>query len=69
MKIDAPGAPVRATTTTRHETISEGIYEQILQVAADAAGEQEFLSALTKEDRRALAVQLKKLLAGLEPTP
>ncbi len=38
-------------------------------VAADAGGEQELLSALTKEDRRALAVQLKKLLAGLEPTP
>jgi len=38
-------------------------------VTADAAGEQELLSALTKEDRRALAVQLKKWLAGLEPTP
>jgi DNA-binding MarR family transcriptional regulator len=38
-------------------------------VTADAAGEQELLSALTKEDRRALSVQLKKLLAGLEPTP
>ena len=37
-------------------------------VAADASGEQELLSALTKEDRRALALQLKKLLAGLEPT-
>ena len=36
MKIDAPGAPVGATTTTRLESISEGIYEQILQVAADA---------------------------------
>jgi DNA-binding MarR family transcriptional regulator len=38
-------------------------------VTADAAGEQELLSALTKEDRRALAVKLKKWLAGLEPTP
>jgi DNA-binding MarR family transcriptional regulator len=37
-------------------------------VAADATGEQELLSALTKEDRRALAAQLKKWLAGLEPT-
>ncbi|HLB09254.1 MAG TPA: ATP-binding protein [Gemmatimonadaceae bacterium] len=36
MKIDAPGAPIGATTTTRHESISQGIYEQILQVAADA---------------------------------
>lgn len=38
-------------------------------VDADAAGEQELLSALTKQDRRALAVQLKKLLAGLEAPP
>ena len=38
-------------------------------VTADAGGEQELLSALTKEDRRSLAAQLKKLLAGLEPTP
>ena len=38
-------------------------------VTADAAGEQELLLALTKEDRRALAVQLKKWLAGLERTP
>ena len=38
-------------------------------VAADAAGEQELLSALTKEDRGALVLQLKKLLTGLEPTP
>ena len=36
-------------------------------VDADAAGEQKLLSALTKQDRRALAVQLKKLLTGLEP--
>lgn len=36
-------------------------------VEADAAGEQKLLSALTKQDRRALAVQLKKLLTGLEP--
>jgi PAS domain S-box-containing protein len=36
MKMDAPGAPVGATTAARHESISEGIYEQILQVAADA---------------------------------
>ena len=37
-------------------------------VDADAEGEQKLLSALTKQDRRALAAQLKKLLAGLEPT-
>ena len=36
MKVQAPGAPVGATTTTRHESISDGLYEQILQVAADA---------------------------------
>ena len=63
---------------TRHPSDRRGVLvsltdagRKVLEqaVAADAAGEQEFLSALTKEDRRALAVQLKKLLAGLEPTP
>jgi DNA-binding MarR family transcriptional regulator len=63
---------------TRHPSDRRGVLvtladagRKILEqaVAADAAGEQELLSALTKEDRRALAVQLKKLLAGLEPTP
>lgn len=36
MKMDAPGAVVGATTAAPRESISEGIYEQILQVAADA---------------------------------
>jgi PAS domain S-box-containing protein len=36
MRIDAPGAPVGATTAARCESISEGIYERILRVAADA---------------------------------
>jgi len=63
---------------TRHPSDRRGVLvsltdagRKVLEqaVAADAAGEQELLSALTKEDRRALAVQLKKLLAGLEPTP
>ena len=63
---------------TRHPSDRRGVLvsltdagRKVLEqaVAADADGEQELLSALTKEDRRALAVQLKKLLAGLEPTP
>jgi DNA-binding MarR family transcriptional regulator len=63
---------------TRHPSDRRGVLvsltdagRKVLEqaVTADAAGEQELLSALTKEDRRALAVQLKKLLAGLEPTP
>ncbi|HEY8885603.1 MAG TPA: MarR family transcriptional regulator [Chloroflexota bacterium] len=63
---------------TRHPSDRRGVLvsltdagRKVLEqaVAADAAGEQELLSALTTEDRRALAVQLKKLLAGLEPTP
>ena len=63
---------------TRHPSDRRGVLvsltdagRKVLEqaVTADAAGEQELLSALTTEDRRALAVQLKKLLAGLEPTP
>ena len=63
---------------TRHPSDRRGVLvnltdagRKVLEqaVAADAAGEQELLSALTNEDRRALALQLKKLLAGLEPTP
>jgi len=63
---------------TRHPSDRRGVLvtltndgRKVLEqaVTADAAGEQELLSALTKEDRRALAVQLKKWLAGLEPTP
>ena len=63
---------------TRHPSDRRGVLvtltdagSKVLEqaVAVDAAGEQELLSALTKEDRSALAVQLKKLLAGLEPTP
>ncbi len=63
---------------TRHPSDRRGVLvsltdagRQVLEqaVAADAPGEQELLSALTKEDRRALAVQLKKLLAALEATP
>jgi DNA-binding MarR family transcriptional regulator len=42
------------------------VFEQA--VATDAAGEQELLAALTKEDRRVLVSLLKKLLVGLEPT-
>ena len=62
---------------TRHPSDRRGVLvsltdagRKVLEqaVAADASGEQELLSALTKEDRRALAAQLKKLLAGLEPT-
>ena len=63
---------------TRHPSDRRGVVvsltdagRKVLEqaVTADAGGEQELLSALTKEDRRSLAVQLKKLLAGLEPTP
>jgi DNA-binding MarR family transcriptional regulator len=63
---------------TRHPSDRRGVLvtltndgRKVLEqaVTADAAGEKELLSALTKEDRRALAVQLKKWLAGLEPTP
>jgi len=63
---------------TRHPSDRRGVLVSLTEagrkvleeaVAADAAGEQELLSALAKEERRALAVQLKKLLAGLEPTP
>ena len=62
---------------TRHPSDRRGVLvsltdagRKVLEqaVAADATGEQELLSALTKEDRRALAAQLKKWLAGLEPT-
>ena len=35
-------------------------------VSADAAGEQNLILGLTQEERRALAVLLKKMLAGLE---
>jgi DNA-binding MarR family transcriptional regulator len=63
---------------TRHPSDRRGVLVSLTDaggkvleqaVAADAGGEQELLSALTKEDRRALALQLKKLLTGLEPTP
>src|SRR5437762_14303746 len=63
---------------SRHPTDERGVLvsltvagNKVLEqaVAADAAGEQELLSALTKEDRGALVLQLKKLLTGLEPTP
>jgi len=63
---------------TRHPSDRRGVVVSLTDagrkvlgqaVTADAGGEQELLSALTKEDRRSLAVQLKKLLAGLEPTP
>jgi DNA-binding MarR family transcriptional regulator len=63
---------------TRHPSDRRGVLVSLTDagsnvleqaVTADAAGEQELLSALTKENRRALAVQLRKLLAGLEPTP
>jgi DNA-binding MarR family transcriptional regulator len=63
---------------TRHPSDRRGVLvtltddgRKVLEqaVTADAASEQELLSALTKEDRRALAVHLKKWLAGLEPTP
>jgi len=37
-------------------------------VAADAAGEQGLLASLAKDDKRAMAALLKKLLAGLEAT-
>jgi DNA-binding MarR family transcriptional regulator len=62
---------------TRHPSDRRGVLvsltdagRKVLEqaVAADATGEQELLSALTKEDRRALAAQLKKWLAALEPT-
>lgn len=36
-------------------------------VSADAEGEHELLSSLSREDARALAALLKKLLGGLEP--
>ena len=36
-------------------------------IAIDAEGEQALMSALTKDDRRALVSLLKKLLAGVEP--
>jgi len=63
---------------TRHPTDRRGVLVSLTDaggkvleqaVTADAGGEQELLSALTKEERRALAAQLKKLLAGIEPTP
>jgi DNA-binding MarR family transcriptional regulator len=63
---------------TRHPSDRRGVLVSLTDaggkvleqaVAADAGGEQELLSALNKEDRRALALQLKKLLTGLEPTP
>ena len=36
-------------------------------VTADAGGEQELLTSLSRQDQRAVAALLKKLLAGLEP--
>ena len=68
----------RAISSSRHPSDRRGVLvnltvagNKVLEqaVAADAAGEQELLSALTKEDRGALVLQLKKLLTGLEPTP
>ena len=61
---------------TRHPSDRRGILvtltdagRKVLEqaVAADAAGEQELLLPLTREDRRGLVLQLKKLLAGMEP--
>jgi DNA-binding MarR family transcriptional regulator len=37
-------------------------------VATDARGEQELVTALTKDEQRALVELLRKLLASLEPT-
>lgn len=36
MRMDSPGSPAGSTTVDRRESISDGIYEQILKVAADA---------------------------------
>lgn len=63
---------------TRHPSDRRGVLvtltaagRKVLEQAvdADADGEQMLLSALTKQERRSMAEQLKKLLAGLEPTP
>lgn len=60
---------------TRHPNDRRGVIvaltgsgRDVLQqaMAIDAEGEQALLSALTKDDRRALVSLLKKLLAGVE---
>ena len=38
-------------------------------VAGDAGGEQALLAVLSRDEQRSLTVLLRKLLAGLEPTP
>ena len=57
---DRRGVLVELTATGRK------VLEQA--VAADAAGEQGLLASLAKDDKRAMAALLKKLLAGLEAT-
>ncbi len=61
---------------TRHPRDRRGVLVELTDagrkvleqaVTADAGGEQELLTSLTKTDQRAIAALLKKLLAGLEP--
>src|SRR5436190_19951738 len=61
---------------TRHPTDRRGVLveltdsgRKVLEAAVtdDAGGEHELLTSLTRQDQRAMAALLKKLLAGLEP--
>ena len=61
---------------TRHPRDRRGVLVQLTDagrkvleqaVTADAGGEQELLTSLSRQDQRAVAALLKKLLAGLEP--
>ena len=61
---------------TRHPRDRRGVLVELTDagrkvlvqaVTADAGGEQELLTSLSRQDQRAVAALLKKLLAGLEP--
>src|SRR5436190_18949083 len=61
---------------TRHPRDRRGVLveltdsgRKVLEAAVtdDAGGEHELLTSLTRQDQRAMAALLKKLLAGLEP--
>jgi len=60
---------------TRHPSDRRGVLVSLTEpgrrvleqaVAADAAGEQDLIRGLMQEERRSLALLLKKMLAGLE---
>ena len=61
---------------TRHPSDRRGVLVELTPagrkafeqaVAADASAEKELVSSLSREDQRALAALLRKLLSGLEP--